>query len=159
MTAAPTSPKSDPDLPSVAVERRARWGRRLAIASGFVFLISLVFPVTAGLSKNAADFPRWWGRLDVGIAFLLAILVLAVMGFANGKVNQRANDATYRAYRVLIHAVFLILVVFFLVGERVIWINCLTGLAWRFWLLMYALPAWFTALGQRGGSHPADDDP
>ena len=37
-------------------------------------------------------------------------------------------------------------VVFFLFGDRIIWINCLTGFAWRAWLLLYTLPAWVTAL-------------
>jgi hypothetical protein len=37
------------------------------------------------------------------------------------------------------------MVVFVLVGDRVVWVNCLTGFAWRAWLLSYSLPAWFTA--------------
>ena len=41
------------------------------------------------------------------------------------------------------------LVVFFLAGDRIIWSNCLTGFAWRAWLLMYTLPAWMTAVLQR----------
>jgi len=31
-------------------------------------------------------------------------------------------------------------------GDRRVWINCLSGFAWRAWLLLYCLPAWFTAL-------------
>jgi len=112
-----------------------------------LFVVSSAFPTVAGLSKNTADFPRWWGWADVGLAFVLAILAFAIMGLAEGKVNQQARHATYRAYRILIHGIFILLAVFFLAGDRIIWINCLTGFAWRSWLLAYCLPAWFTAFG------------
>lgn len=122
------------------------WARPLAIATAVLFVISSAFPAVAGLSKNTADFPKWWGRLDVGLAFVLAILAFSIMGVTEGKVDQQARDSTYRAYRILLHGIFLLLVVFFLAGDRIIWINCLTGFAWRAWLLAYCLPAWFTAL-------------
>lgn len=67
-------------------------------------------------------------------------------GCGSRKVNRQADDATYRAYRILTHGIFVALVVFFLAGERITWINCLTGFAWRAWLLLYALPSWITAL-------------
>jgi len=71
-------------------------------------------------------------------------MVLAVMAAARGKISKQADEATYRAYRVLIHAIFVMLVLFFLPGERITWIDCLTGFGWRAWLLLYALPSWFT---------------
>jgi hypothetical protein len=133
----------------------ARWGRPLAITTAVVFCISSVFPVVAGFVTNRETWPSWWGVLDVAIAFVLAMLALAVIGFAEGKVNKPAEDASYRAYRVLIHGIFVLLVVFFLFGDRIVWSNCLTGFAWRAWLLFYGLPAWLTVLGTtvgRGGS-------
>jgi hypothetical protein len=90
--------------------------------------------------------------LDVAIAFVLAMLALAVMGLAQGKLNRPAEDASYRAYRVLIHGIFVMQVVFFLFGDRIVWSNCLTGFAWRYWLLLYGLPAWLTVLGVNAGS-------
>ena len=71
------------------------WGRPLAIAAAVVFFISLVFPVTAGLWGNKASFPRWWGPLDVGIAFVLqcafdSLLVLLVESDRNSCLLQRA---------------------------------------------------------------------
>jgi hypothetical protein len=105
-----------------------------------------MFPVIAGLSKNTAAFPKWWGVLDVGLAFLLAILALVVLAFADGKVDNRAADASYRAYRILIHGILAMIVVFFLFGDRITWINCLTGFAWRAWLLLYCLPSWRVTL-------------
>ena len=39
-----------------------------------------------------------------------------------------------------------ILAVIFLAWERITWINCITGFGWRAWLLLYALPSWFTVV-------------
>ena len=66
-------------------------------------------------------------------------------------MNKPAEDASYRAYRVLIHGILAMLVVFFLFGDRIVWSNCLTGFAWRAWLLCYGLPAWLTVLGASAG--------
>jgi hypothetical protein len=129
----------------------ARWGRPLAITSAIVFCISSAFPVVAGFVTNAETWPRWWGVLDVAIAFFLAMVALAVIGVAQGRVNQPAEEASYRAYRVLIHGILVLLVVFFLFGDRIVWSNCLTGFAWRSWLLFYGLPAWLTVLGAAAG--------
>jgi hypothetical protein len=111
-----------------------------------MFFISTAFPVVAGLSKNTGAFPKWWGMADVVLAFVLAAMVFAVMVAAHSKVSRQADDATYRAYRTLIHGIFVMLVGFFLAGDRITWTNCLTGLGWRAWLLLYALPAWFAAV-------------
>ena len=124
----------------------AVWSRPVAIAAAIVFFISSAFPVVAGLSKNTASFPKWWGTLDVGLAFVLAALAFLVMVVAAGKVDGKSTDVSYRTYRVLIHGIFVMMVVFFLFGDRIVWINCLSGFAWRAWLLLYCLPAWFTAL-------------
>jgi len=126
--------------------RVARWGRSLALATAVVFVISSVFPVVAGLSKNTASFPKIWGMLDVGLAFVLAVMAFAVMALARNSVDKRAEESTYRAYRVLLHGIFVMLLVFFVFGDRIVWINCLTGFAWRSWLLLYALPEWIVAL-------------
>jgi len=125
---------------------KARWGSPLAIATAGTFFISSAFPVVAAFVKDTRTWPRWWGVLDVGLAFFLAALVLVVMAIAQGRVNRQGEEASYRAYRILIHSIITMLVVFFLAGDRIIWPNCLTGFAWRAWLLLYSLPAWFTAL-------------
>jgi hypothetical protein len=123
-----------------------RWSRPLAVATAAIFCVSTVFPLVAGLSKNSGAFPKWWGTADVVLAFVLAAMVFAVMVAAHGKIDRQAEDATYRAYRILSHGIFVMLVVFFLAGEQITWINCLTGFGWRAWLLLYALPSWFTVL-------------
>ncbi len=138
--------QANPNPGSLANEPRVRWGRPLGLIAAVVFCISSAFPVIAGLSKNTASFPKWWGMLDVGIAFVLAIIAIVILAIANGRVNKQAEESSYRAYRVLTHGILAIIVIFFLFGDRVTWSNCLTGFAWRAWLLLYSLPAWFTAL-------------
>src|SRR5215471_18816386 len=90
------------------------WGRPLAIAAAVVFFISLVFPVTAGLWGNKASFPRWWGPLDVGIAFVLVILAFTIITVFGAKVNRQAEAVTYRTYRLFIHGILAMIIVFFL---------------------------------------------
>ena len=123
--------------------------KALSIATAIVFVISTAFPVAAGLSHDTAAFPRWWGTLDVTIAFVLAVLVFAVIGVARDSVTRVVEDATYRAYRVLVHGIFAMCVLFFLAGDHIVWPNCLTGLAWRTWLVLYCLPWWLAAFSRR----------
>jgi len=137
---------------------RTLWAARLAVATAAVFFISLAFPVVAGLSKNTASFPKWWGGMDVGIAFVLGILAIVLLALARGQVKENAEDSTYHVYRILIHGILAMLVVFFLLGDRVVWINCLTGFAWRAWLLLYCMPAWFTALRPSGTDERRDQE-
>ena len=123
---------------------QAHWWRPLAMCTAVVFVVSSMFPVGAGLAKDPEAFPRWWGRLDVVIAFFLATLAMVIMGIAGGKFSEQVEETTYRAYRVLLHGLWVMLVVFFLWGDRIAWRYCLIGLAWRAWLLVYSLPAWIT---------------
>jgi len=90
------------------------WSRLLAIVTAVVFFVSSVFPVAAGLTENTAEFSKWWGILDVGIAFVLVILAFVIMSLTQGKVDKQVEDITYRAYRVLIHVILAMIVVFFL---------------------------------------------
>jgi len=122
--------------------------RSVAIVTAVVFLISAVFALVAGFIRDTQSWPKWWGVLDVALAFILAVLVLAIHALARRRVNEHIEGVTYRAYRVLIHGLFLGLMVFFLAGDRIIWSQCLTGFLWRGWLLLYALP-WWVAANQR----------
>jgi hypothetical protein len=129
----------------------ARWGRPLAVTIAVVFCISSVFPAAAGLTKDTSALPDWWGRADVGIAFLLAALVLALVGITHGGVDSEAEQASYRAYRILIHGLLVGCVLYMLFGDHIVLPQCLPGFAWRAWLLLYLLPAWFTALRGKQG--------
>ena len=119
--------------------------RPLCIATAIVFLVSGVFPIGAGLAKDTSSFPRWWGTADVGLAFVLAALTMAVLAAGSARVTKQVEEITYRAYRVLIHGIFVLMVVFVFAGDRIAWSHGLSGLAWRSWLLLYALPAWIAA--------------
>ena len=56
--AKPVNPGEKPPTPA----RRARF---LVRATAVAFLVSCLFPLAAGLSKDTASFPRWWGAADV----------------------------------------------------------------------------------------------
>ena len=128
------------------------WTRPLAIAAALLFFISSMFPIVASFVKDTESWPKWWGVLDVALAFVLAILAFALIGVTRNNVSKQSEESSYRVYRVLIHGLLGLLVVFFLLGDRIVWSNCLTGFAWRSWLLLYGLPAWFAALGNTARS-------
>ena len=104
-----------------------------------------MFPLVAGLSKNTASFPEWWGTMDVAVAVILAILAIALLGLVGGNVSKQVEEVSYRAYRFLLHGILVVCIVYQLAGDGIVWPNCLPGFAWRTWLLLYCLPAWITA--------------
>jgi hypothetical protein len=100
MASEPTSRPTNIVAHPFTGKTQSHWHRPLAIAAAAVFVISSVFPVVAGFVKDRDAWPSWWGMLDVGIAFVLAILALAILALASGKVDQQAEHISYRAYRV-----------------------------------------------------------
>jgi hypothetical protein len=138
-----------PDAAALAGSPQAGWVRPLAVAAAILFAVSLVFPVGAGLAKDTASFPKWWGMLDVGTAFTLAFSVLAIQAAVRGEVDQQAESATYRTYRILIHGLLAVAVAVMVGSGWITWANCATGFLWRAWLLLYSLPSWYTALRSR----------
>src|SRR5215475_15711166 len=106
MSIGPAQQQSIPDAAVLGTRPVPRWGRPLAFATAAIFCVSTAFPVVAGLSKNTGAFPKWWGIADVTVAFFLAAMALAVMAAAQGKISKQTDEATYRAYRVLIHGIF-----------------------------------------------------
>lgn len=86
------------------------------------------------------------GVLDGIIAFAVVIMAMILHARTQGKVTKDEHEAAYRVYRVLMNAILGLLVVFFIFGDRIAWTVGLVGLAWRAWLLLYTLPAWYTAL-------------
>ena len=121
-------------------------GRTLAIATAVVFFVSLVFPISVGVVNDTTRFPRVWGVMDVAIAFLLVILVIVIAARFERRVADEIRMATYRAYRILINVILVLLVIFFLAGDRLTWTYFLPGIAWRTWLLFYGWPSWLAAL-------------
>jgi hypothetical protein len=116
------------------------------LATAILFLLSWVFPIGAGLAKDTTAFPRWWGTVDVGVAFLLALAAFGIQVLVRGKVDKRADEAAYRIYRTFTHAIIAVAVLVMLAGDRITWVNCATGFLWLAWLALYILPWWLTAL-------------
>ena len=162
MATEPTGRPTNFIAPPFTGKPRSRWDRPLAIATAVVFLISSLFPVVGAFVKDREAWPKWFGALDVSIAFVLGILAIAILARASGRVDKQAEDSSYRAYRVLIHAIFVMMVVWVLFGDQIVWSNCLTGFTWRFWLLLYGLPAWFALFVTTTtfrGAHERSDAP
>jgi hypothetical protein len=151
-----TKPITEPARPMQAAhttQAAPGWQRSLAIATAIVFCISSVFPAVAAFVTDTEAWPRWWGMADVGVAVLLAALAFSVIALGHGKVTPQVEQRSYRAYRILIHGIITLLAVFALFGDRIIWSQCLTGIAWRAWLLVYGLPAWLS-LGMADSPEP-----
>jgi hypothetical protein len=124
---------------------RDKLRRPIALATAGLFIVSLAFPAVAAFVKDAHAWPKWWGTLDVTLASILALLAIVVLATGRDRMNKEVEQITYKVYRVLIWGIFLLMAVFVVAGDRIIWTQCLTGFAWRYWLLLYALPWWIAA--------------
>jgi hypothetical protein len=114
-----------------------------------ILLVSWVFPVGAGLAKDTSAFPKWWGPVDVGLAFLPAIVAFGIQAQVHRKVDQRAEHATYCIYPTATHGLIVVAVLVMLAGDRITWAQCATGFLWRTWLGLCILPWWLVALRPR----------
>ncbi|HEY0759673.1 MAG TPA: hypothetical protein VGD59_10505 [Acidisarcina sp.] len=125
------------------------WRYGIALGSAALFFVSALFPTAAGLTGDPGSLPRWWGTADVALAFVLGLLAFVLALITQNRISESARQSTYRTYRALTHGILVLLIVFFLAGSRIHWTQCATGFAWRTWLLLYSLPAWFTLLKSR----------
>ena len=142
-----TSPKYTSNTRSCDM-RDAGWIRPIAYGAGILFLVSWVFPVGAGVARDISAFPKWWGRVDVALAFVLAIVAFGIQTQVR-RVDRQGEDATYRVYRFAIHGIIVVAVLVMLAGDRIRWANCATGFLWRAWLGLYILPWWLLAVRSR----------
>jgi hypothetical protein len=132
---------------------RTVWLRGFAFTAALLFVLSWVFPVGAGLVKDTTSFPKWWGLLDVTVAFLLAVSAFGLQALVRAKVDKQAEETMYRFYRTFTHVIIAVAMVVMLAGDRIVWVNCSTGFLWRTWLLLYILP-WWLAAARRSEIHP-----
>ena len=95
-------------------------------------------------------FPKWWGPLDVAVAFILAIAAFGIQALVYRTVDERTENATYRIYRSLTHGLIAVAVLVMVAGDRISWVNCATGFLWRTWLGLYVLPWWLVAVRSDG---------
>lgn len=77
--------------------------RRFAFGAFALFLLSWAFPIAAGLAKNTSLFPKWWGTVDVALAFILAIASFGLQALVRGRLDKIVVEASYRAYRISTH--------------------------------------------------------
>ena len=124
--------------------------RAVAITAAILFVLSWIFPIGAGLVRNPTSLPRWWGTVDVALAFVVAVGALAIQGLGHGGVDKQAERTTYWIYRSSLHALLVVGILVMLAGDRIKWANCATGFLWRTWLFLYILPWWLAAAGFHG---------
>jgi hypothetical protein len=108
-------------------------------SAAVLFAISCAFPVAASLVP-AAVLPIWIGYLDVVLAFIVAGLAIRI-SMADDATKPVDTVRLVKIYRAIGAVPLVLLVAFFLVGDRVRWDVLLPGLAWRAWIMMYTLPA------------------
>ena len=132
--------------PAKPPRNSTRQGRYLALITAVAFVVSLVFPIAAGLVQNSAALPGWWGIADVAFAFILAALAITVAARFDRRKTPEIERTSYRVFRIVVNLILVLLVIFLVGGDRIRWTIFLPGIAWRGWLFLYAFPAWLTAL-------------
>ena len=128
--------------------------RAIALTIAILFVLSWIFPVGAGLVSNPTGLPRWWGPVDVTLAFVVALGAFVIQVLSQGKLNKEAERDTYQIYRVSQHAILFVAVLVMLAGDRIKWGSCATGFLWRTWLFLYILPWWLAAVGRAETAEP-----
>ena len=121
--------------------------RRLPQLCASLFALSTMFPIAA--SVYPPDPPRWLGGADVGVAALLLTAAIALAMRIQAEVIDDDRVKAFRASQVVISAIPVLLVLFFIFGAHIKWDVLVIGLAWRGWLLIYSLPYLISA--QRTG--------
>ena len=132
---------------------RRTWAR----VAGLLFVVSSCFPLVASL-LSADQHPAWLGPLDVATAGALLLISLGPLR-TSAEIQPEIVRASYVFYRGAAYAPLLLLVLFFLLADRVQWDVLLIGLAWRAWLLLYAFPFWLQAWREQpdATAHPAEN--
>lgn len=128
--------------PSAPINPPTLQNRPLVLFAFSLFILSTAFPVVASLIP-AETLPTWVGVLDVALAFAVVVIMFWIDAKGRNHAHDQAKELAYQVYRALGHLFLLLLVIFFLAGDRVNWQVLLPGLAWRFWVLFYVLPSAF----------------
>ena len=113
--------------------------RSLGRVSILLFAVSTAFPVVAGF-QNTETPSRWLGFADVGVAGLLLAVTVTVASRVRSQVTDDDRLIAFRASQALFSVIPVLLIAFFIAGDRIDWQVLIVGLAWRAWLLLYTLP-------------------
>ena len=117
------------------------------VALTFIVLvtISLFFPIYGFIVNKQGKVLPFAGSLDV-ITAIMSFIAFALLSLAvEHQQNPAAHIKTAKLIQYLSSVPLLLLVLFF-IGVRVKWDILLIGLAWRYWLLITALPFIIAAL-------------
>jgi len=117
--------------------------RTLAVLGVALLVVSTAFPVAASVLRMKKP-PTWIGVLDISVAGALMVVAFVTTARAGGRIDARVKEVSYRAYRASSNALPLLIAAFLLLGDRLQWDVLVIGLAWRTWVLWYALPAWIS---------------
>ncbi|MDP9322267.1 MAG: hypothetical protein M3P13_01425 [Acidobacteriota bacterium] len=104
-----------------------------------LFAVSTAFLVVAGV-RNTETPSRWLGLADVGVAALLVTVAFTVASRARSKVSDTDRLIAFRVSQALLSVIPVLLIAFFIAGDRINWQVLIVGLAWRGWLLLSTLP-------------------
>ncbi len=86
---------------SYAIDRTSRRRRSLALATAALFVVSSIFPIAAGLTHDTSMYPSWWGITDVSLAFVLAIMAMAVQTTGQDRITSEVDAATTGALQLI----------------------------------------------------------
>ena len=104
-----------------------------------LFAAAAAFPVTAGILNT--DTPsRLLGISDVVVGVLLFVASATIASRRRSKVTADDQIRAFGVSQIVVAAIPTLLIVFFVVGDRIDWRVLVIGLAWRGWLLLYTLP-------------------
>ena len=120
-----------------------------------LFAASTAFPVTAGL-LNPVTPSRLLGVADVVVGVLLFVASATIASRRRGKVTSHDQIRAFGVSQIVFASIPALLIVFFVVGERIDWRVLVIGLAWRGWLLLYTLPYLISATRTRRTGESAD---
>jgi len=109
------------------------------IVGAALLVVSTTFPVAASIL--AVPAPRWLELLDAVVAFALVGVGIGIAARVPAGFRAGVIEASFGIYRSGATLFLVLLVVFFLVGDRIKWVILLPGLAWRAWLVAWVLPA------------------
>lgn len=104
-----------------------------------LFIISLLFPITASVVNQENEVYITGGIFDVAVAGLCFILYVC-LSTGNKIPADRASLQQLQHMNQYILSIPLLLIVLFLTGIQLNWQVLLVGLGWRSWLLAVALP-------------------
>lgn len=110
-----------------------------------LLVVSVVFPIVGGFFVTTSP-PRWLGIADVVVASAFFASTALVIARAQRELSDADRVSALRVNQAVAGIIPLLLVAYFTLGNRINWTVLIIGLAWRAWLLHYAMPSLIAAL-------------